>query len=100
VCAGALLDVGGERLGATGAFALDQVRRVDQDLAFEAADAPERVVDRPGRNRQQDGVRARDVPAVLADPLDLVPGLLPEIGEPASDVAPADRRDLSCRLLS
>src|SRR5207249_7713042 len=78
------LGVRGETVGGCGA---DEIRRVDDGLAFDALNLPEGVCYRPSGHGDEDRVGVGDVAALLPDPGHLVPGLFPEVGEPSADVA-------------
>src|SRR6266566_5431560 len=57
---------------------------------LEPADLSERVGNRGRRNGDEDGVGVSCIAAVVAESRNRVPRLLPPVGEPAADVAPAD----------
>src|SRR5207248_11243224 len=77
----------------------EDVRRVDHDLAVQSADLFERVGDCRGGYGHLYRVGIRGVAAIAAEPGDLMARLLPAFGEPATDVALADDRDLHVVLL-
>ena len=72
----------------------ERVRRVDRDLPSEPRHLCERLRDRARRDGDQDDLGVRRVPALAPEGRHLVARLLPEPGQPAADVAPADGRDL------
>src|SRR5205823_11747556 len=78
------LGVRGETVGGCSA---DEIRCVDDGLAFDALNLLERVCHCPSGHRDEDRVGVRDVAALLPDAGHLVTGLFPEIREPSTDVA-------------
>ena len=75
-------------------LAAEVVRRVDRDLALDAADVPERVRDRARRHGHEDGIGRRDVPAARADLLHLVAATAPQLRQAAAHVTPTDHCDV------
>src|SRR5215212_611790 len=71
-----------------------EVRRVDNRLPLDALYVVESLGDRAARDRHKHGLGVRDVSALSPDPPPLVARPLPEIREPATDVASADYCDL------
>src|SRR5215211_5240320 len=71
-----------------------KVRRVDNRFALDAPHVVEGLGDRTARNCHKHDLGVRDVPALSPDPPHLVACPLPEIREPATNVAPADHCDL------
>src|SRR5215213_2923164 len=72
-----------------------EVRRVDNRLPLEALYVVEGLGDRAARDRHEHGLGLRAVTALSPDPPHhLVARPLPEIREPATDVAPANHSDL------
>jgi len=70
------------------------VRRVDRDLALEARDPAKGVRDFRSGHGDQDDVRVRRVPAVVAELVGLVARRPPQVREPSADRCSADRHDL------
>src|SRR5215204_6584216 len=73
-----------------------EIRRVDNRLPLNALHVVEGLSDRAARDRHDHGLGVRDVTALLPDPRQLVARPLPEIREPATDVASAKHCDLHC----
>ncbi len=71
----------------------EEVGRVDGCLPVEPLAVVEGCFNRAARHCNQDGLRIRDVSALLADPRHLTAGLLPKICKSAADVSPSDHCD-------
>jgi hypothetical protein len=74
-------------------LAANVVRRVDDQLAGNAARARERIGDRGRRHCKQHDVRSGDIAAVPAELLHVVTCGPPQPGEPTANAASADDGD-------